>query len=133
MDTATVCRVVRNPTNTILQLINTFSASSISLGVHCDMACGASDVLCTVCTWHGDFCNIKGKDVVLAFGFILSCRTPPRTYLCTYLRLQSHNCPRAISKIMNWVPIVLCSSLCNECVQFLWPKHLLPLGHFGRA
>ena len=42
----------------------------------------------------------------------------------------SHNGPRAISKIVKWVPPFLCSWLCNVrgkevFKQILWPKCLL--------
>ena len=48
---------------------------------------------------------------VLSFECVLSRREPLRMYLRMYFFgiARGHNGPRAISKLMNWVPIVLCS------------------------
>ena len=53
------------------------------------------------------FGAIYGKGVVLLFGFVLSWRARPWVYL--FGTAKGHNGPRAISKIMNRVSIVLCS------------------------
>ena len=44
---------------------------------------------------------------VLPFRFVLSCQAPLRMYLSG--TAKGHYGPRAISKIMKWVPTVLCS------------------------
>ena len=53
------------------------------------------------------FGGICGKSVVLSVGFVLLCRVPLRTYL--FGTAKGHNGPRATSKIVKWVPMVLCA------------------------
>ena len=51
--------------------------------------------------------HFHGKGVVLSSGFVLSCRASVQMYF--FGTTEGHNGPRAISKIMKWVPTVLCS------------------------
>ena len=51
--------------------------------------------------------NMYGKSVVLLFGFVLSHPAPLWMYLLG--TAKGHDWVRAISKIMKWVRIVLCS------------------------
>ena len=51
--------------------------------------------------------DVHGKGFVLSLGFVLPRRAPLRMYL--FGAAKGHDRLRAISKIVKWVPIVLCS------------------------
>ena len=74
----------------------------------------------------------RGYSAMLSFGSVLSCRAPLRMYF--FGTAKGHNGPRAISKIMKWMPIVVCSWVCDDCgkegvfTQFWWSKCLLSSG-----
>ena len=59
------------------------------------------------------FGDLHGKGVVLSSGFVLSRQAPLRMHL--FGTAEGHNGPRAISKIMKWLPIVMCCWLCRVC------------------
>ena len=57
---------------------------------------------------------------MLPFGFVLSRRAPLQMHL--FGSAEGHNGPRAMSKIMKWVLLIVLVR------RFLWPKRLLFLG-----